>query len=56
MMTDKEKIDALRWTPTGQLRKFRPKGGNDNDIRLEQLYESVTGETEWRPVPVVLED
>ena len=55
-MTDKEKVDALRWTPTVYMRKFRPKGGTDADLRLEQLYESVTGETEWSPVPTVLED
>lgn len=57
-MTDADKavVDRMRWTPTGRLRKLLPKGGTDADARLEQLYESVTGELEWRPVPTVVEE
>ena len=49
-------IEGWMWKPTGELRWFRPKGGNDNDIRLEQLWERVTGERRWRVVQTILED
>lgn len=41
--------DPTRWTPTGLMRWFQPSSG---PLRLEQQFRSVTGETEWRPVPV----
>lgn len=62
-MTAREPIDleavaleAMMWRLTGELRWRRPKGGNDNDLRLEQLWERVTGEREWRVVPTLLEN
>jgi hypothetical protein len=45
------RLEGAMWTATPQLRWFRPPGGNDNDIRLEQLYERITGERSWRLVP-----
>lgn len=50
------KREALMWSATPELRWFRPAGGNDTDIRLEQLYERVTGERAWRLVPTCLAD
>ena len=44
------------WKPTPRLRWHRPKGGNDNDIVLEQMYERITGECLWRPVQTILEN
>lgn len=49
-------LEGLMWKPSGELRFYRPKGGNDMDIRLEQLWERVTGERSWRPVRTILED
>ena len=49
-------IEQMLWKPTGELRWFRPPGGNDNDLQLQQLWERVTGERAWRLVPTVLAD
>lgn len=54
-------MDAVRreefmWEPTRRLRWHRPKGGSDNDIVLEQLFERMSGECQWRPVQTILED
>ena len=48
--------NSVYWHPTMQLRWCRPKGGSDNDIRLEQLWERISGERHWRPLHTVLED
>lgn len=47
--------NAVYWHPTMQLRWYRPAGRDDNDIRLEQLWERITGERSWRPVQTILE-
>ena len=54
------------WTPIARIRWYRPKGGNDNDVVLQQLFsyrmpprENETFSTvvqEWVTVPTVLED
>lgn len=44
------------WRPTMQLRWFRPPHAIDSEMHLEQLFERVTGERMWRPVPTVLAD
>ena len=49
-------LEMMMWKPTGEMRYYRPRGGNDNDLRLELLWERVTGERNWRPVPTILED
>lgn len=49
-------IEAMMWRPTGQLRWRRPARGSDTDLILEQLWERVTGERSWRPVPTMHED
>lgn len=49
-------LEAMLWKPTGQIRWRRPKGCTDNECVLEQLYERVTGERDWQPVPTLLED
>jgi hypothetical protein len=49
------KLEDLMWKPTGELRWFRPWNGNDNDFELQVLWERVTGERQWRPVPKALE-
>jgi hypothetical protein len=49
-------LEQMMWKPTTELRYFRPKGGDDTDIRLEALWERVTGERRWVPVKTVLED
>lgn len=49
-------LEGMMWKPTGEMRYFRPRGCNDNDIRLEVLWERATGERTWRPVPTILED
>lgn len=48
--------NSVYWHPTMQLRFYRPKGGNDTDIRLEQLWERITGERTWRLVQTILAD
>jgi len=48
--------EALCWKPTGELRWFRPKYGTDNDLILQQLWERITGEREWREVPKCFAD
>jgi len=50
------RLEEAMWIATPRLRWFRPKGGGDADLRLEQLYERVTGERQWRPVPTCLAD
>jgi hypothetical protein len=50
------RLEEGMWIATPQLRWFRPPRGNDTDLRLEQLYERVTGEREWRLVPTCLAD
>lgn len=49
-------LEGMLWRSVGEFRWYRPKGGTDNDTRLEVLYERVTGERHWRPVQTVLED
>jgi hypothetical protein len=49
-------IEEKFWEPTPQLRWFRPPGGNDNDLVLQQLWERITGERDWRIVPTFLAD
>lgn len=49
-------IESYYWKPTMELRWFRPKGGNDNDRVLHQLWERITGERHWRTVPTCLAD
>lgn len=49
-------LEGFLWKPTGELRWYRPRGGNDNDIRLEVLWERATGERQWRIVQTILED
>lgn len=44
------------WKPTGELRWYRPKHGHDTDRVLEVLWQRFTGERQWRPIPVILED
>ena len=53
---DATDLEEVLWKATGEVRWYRPPGGTDADIRLEQLYERVTGERDWRPVRTVLED
>lgn len=50
------RLEEAMWSCTAQLRWHRPKGGNDTDIMLEQLWERVTGERSWRKVPLLMED
>lgn len=49
-------LEGFLWSATGELRWYRPKGGSDNDIRLEVLWERATGERQWRPVQTMMED
>ena len=48
-------LEAALWRATSELRWFRPYRAFDHEARLEQLWERVTGEREWRPVPTCLE-
>ena len=50
------RLEDMLWSCTPQLRWYRPKGGNDNEIVLQQLWERVTGERAWRTVQTCLED
>jgi hypothetical protein len=50
------KLEELYWSCTSRLRWFRPPGGSDNDLQLQQLWERVTGERAWRIVPTCLAD
>jgi hypothetical protein len=52
-------MDALErgswmWRPAPRLRWYRPKGGSDNDMRLEQMWERISGEQSWRTVQTIL--
>jgi hypothetical protein len=49
-------LEGMLWKPTGEIRWYRPKGGDDNDKRLELLWERVSGERQWRPIPYFMED
>lgn len=49
-------LEGLMWKATGELRWWRPYRGSDNDFELQQLWERVTGEREWRIVPKIMED
>lgn len=49
-------IEAMMWKPTGELRWRRPKGCDDNEKVLEQLFERVTGERRWQTIPTLLDD
>jgi len=53
---EEAKEEEWKWRPTPRLRWYRPARGNDNDIRLEQMWERMTGECAWRPVETILED
>lgn len=46
------------WIETALLRWYRPPGGNDNEVVLEQQWVRINGpdQSEWRPVPLVLAD
>lgn len=50
------RLEAMMWRPIGELRWRRPRGCDDNDLLLELLWERVSGEREWRAVPVMMED
>lgn len=50
------RLEGTLWTATPELRWRRPKGGDDNDLILEQLFERITGERDWRPVQKMFED
>lgn len=50
------KIEEALWQCVGQLRWRRPKGHDDSEMVLEQLWERVTGERAWHRVPTLLED
>lgn len=49
-------LEAVYWQPTMQLRWRRPRGCNDTEMVLEQLWERVTGERSWHLVETLLED
>jgi hypothetical protein len=49
-------IEEFYWSANARIRWRRPKGADDNELVLEQLYERVTGERQWRPVPTLLDD
>jgi hypothetical protein len=49
-------LEQAMWKPTGELRWRRPKGADDNERVLEQLWERVTGERSWKTVGTMLED
>ncbi len=51
---DRPAVRRTSWVPSTGLRWFRPVGGTDNDLRLQQLFERRTGEQEWIDVPTVL--
>jgi hypothetical protein len=55
MSNDRPLSEESYWKPTPRLRWFRPDGGNDNDIRLQQLFERGL-QSEWRDVPTVFAD
>jgi hypothetical protein len=44
------------WEPTPRLRWYRPPYCDDNDKVLQQMWERVTGEREWREVPYCMAD
>ena len=48
------KLEQSYWSCTNELRWFRPPGGSDKDIQLQQLWERITGERMWRIVPTVV--
>lgn len=53
-MSDTEsRTETLVVTP--HFRWYRPAGGSDNDLRLQQLFQGSRGPV-WLDVPVVLED
>ena len=47
-------LEAALWKPTGELRWFREATAMDWEARLDQLWERITGERQWRPIPTVL--
>lgn len=53
---DAIEIEEAMWMATPRLRWWRPPGGNDCDVVLQQMYERVTGERNWRVIPTVLAD
>lgn len=48
--------EARMWEPTMQLRWYRPPRGDDNDRVLQQLWQRITGEREWRELPYCMAD
>jgi hypothetical protein len=48
--------NSVYWSPTMRLRWFRPPGCGDAEMRLEQLWERITGERSWRPVETIFAD
>ncbi len=53
---DAVELEEMYWRAGGELRWYRPAGGSDDDLQLEQLWERVTGERQWRVVQTILED
>jgi len=52
----KIEMEQRFWQATPQLRWFRPPKGDDCGLQLQQLWERITGEREWRPVPTCFAD
>ncbi len=50
------RLENIQWNATPQLRWFRPPSGTYTDIVLQQLWERVTGERQWRTVETCLAD
>lgn len=49
-------LEEALWQATPRVRWYRPARGNDGDIILQQMFERMTGERQWRPVQTILED
>lgn len=50
--------DYTRWKPTAELRLLRTANPAPlaDDVRLQQKWVNLIDETEWRNVPVAVED
>lgn len=42
--------------PSLGFRWFRPRGGNDNDLRLQQRFQCSDGTEYWGEIPIFFED
>lgn len=49
-------LEVMYWKSTGEIRWFRPPRADDSQLVLQQLWERVTGERDWRNVPTCLSD